>query len=272
MHILLHPGFHKTGTSSLQGGARTQIDRLAAHLQFRNTADLPRSARSARRFSARPERINLRKFADDFAQELGNVAPDGPQNLLISSEDLCGTLPGLRGVMSYDAVPSLMNVATAVLQSRFGGDARITLWFTTRTRESWLRSMWYQNLRAQRLTEDFAAFRPLLARAAELDAVVTGVNMRLGGRTRVIATPIEECGPAPLGPLGAALDLLGIPADGLAPLPARNAQPEGAAEELLALNNSDLDDSALIEAKREVLRRYRRAGQTRRTDPERTTR
>lgn len=269
MRILLHPGFHKTGTSSLQGGAQTQIDRLAAHLQFHNTADLAQSARAARRYSARPERINLRKFADAFAQDLRTVPSDGPRTLLISSEDLCGTLPGLRGVLTYDAVPSLMNVATAVLRSRFGTAADITLWFTTRERESWLRSVWYQNLRAQRLTEDFADFRPMLARAAALDAVVAGVIRRLDRRARVIATPIETCGSAPLGPLAAALDLLAIPRDGLTPLPARNAQPDGAAEELLALNRSDLGDSAVIEAKRAVLRRYRQAGQTRRSDPER---
>jgi len=82
----------------------------------------------------------------------------------------------------------------------------------------------------------------------------------------VIATPIESCGAGPLGPLGTALGLLDIPGDGLPPLPARNAQPDGAAEELLALNRSDLGDDALTEAKRAVLRRYRQAGQTRRVD------
>lgn len=269
MRILLHPGFHKTGTSSLQGGVQTQTDRLSEFLQFRNTADLRESARAARRFSARPEKINLWRFAIAFRAELGSVQRDGPQALLISSEDLCGTLPGLRGVLSYEAVPSLMNVAVAVLKSCFGNGAEITLWFTTRTGENWLRSVWYQNLRAQRLTEDFETFRLLLARAAELDAVVARVAARIALQGRVISTPIETCGAPPLGPLGAALDLLDIRTEGLPPLPARNAQPEGAAEELLALNRSDLADEALVEAKREVLRRYRRAGQTRRPDPQR---
>lgn len=272
MLILLHPGFHKTGTSSLQGGAQAQMERLRGHLQLRITADLPLSARAARRFAARPERINLTRFAEALAQELAGVDPDGPRVLLISSEDLCGTLPGLRGVVDYDAVPSLMNVAVAVLTARYGSAARITLWFTTRGRERWLRSIWYQNLRARRLTEDFDAFRPRLARAAEHDRVVGLTRDRLNGRARVVATPIEVCGAQALGPLGTALTLLELPQEGLAPLPARNTQPEGAAEELLLLNRSEMTDDAVVAAKRAVLRRYRKAGETRRVPAERTPR
>ncbi|QGX99624.1 hypothetical protein EI983_15665 [Roseovarius faecimaris] len=264
MRILLHPGFHKTGTSSLQRGAEARMDVLAPHLRLMVTADVIEAARAARKFSAQPDMTLLRSFAERLAEAVEPLDPSDPRALLISAEDLSGYIPGHHGVAGYDAAPPLMNVATAVLRSHFGPDAEVTIWYTTRTARDWQRSVYWQNLRALRLTQEFEEYRVTLTHAARLGDVVRAVADRLGPRARVTHTPIENCGATPLGPLGAALDLLGIPTDDIAPLPAHNVQPDGAAEELLALNRSDLDDTALADAKREVIRAHRRLGYTHR--------
>lgn len=264
MRILLHPGFHKTGTSSLQRGAEARMAALGPHLRLLVTANVIEAARAARKFSAAPHIDLLRRFAECFADAVENLDPADSRAVLISCEDLSGYIPGHHGVAGYDAAPPLMNVATAVLRSHFGDAAQVTIWYTTRAAPDWKRSVYWQNLRAMRLTEDFDSYAPRLHHAAKLDAIVEAVRFRLGKRAEVRQCAIEECGATALGPLGAALDLLRIPTDGLSPLPAQNVQPEGAAEELLALNRSELDDATLAEAKRDVLQRLRRAGETRR--------
>lgn len=264
MRVLLHPGFHKTGTSSMQRGAMARMPRLARHLRFLNNDDLARATRAARRYSQTRDPQDLHRFAEAFDLCLDAVSPDDPRALLISSEDLSGYMPGHHGVITYDAAAPLMNVATATLAARFGTDAGIIVWFTTRAPAAWARSAYYQILRAHRVTDSYESYHPVLAGASHLQEIVDEVAARVQGRARVVTSAIEEIGPKPLGPLGEALALLGIPATGLAPLPAQNVQPEGAIDALLALNRSDLDDDALAEAKRRLIRTYRQQGETRR--------
>lgn len=240
------------------------MDVLAPHLRLMVTADVIGAARAARRFSAQPDMPLLRGFAERFAEAIAPMDPGDPRALLISCEDLSGYIPGHHGVAGYDAAPPLMNVATAVLRSHFGDAAEVTIWYTTRTARDWQRSVYWQNLRALRITQGFEDYRATLTHAARLADVVQAVARRIGPRARVTHTPIEACGATPLGPLGAALELLGISADDVAPLPALNVQPDGAAQELLALNRSALDDAALAQAKREVIRAHRRRGDTHR--------
>ena len=257
MRILLHPGFHKTGTSSLQRGLERLADRLAPDLRFMLTAEVMAATRAARRYATRPGAGRLSEFSKALIQSLDEAELDDARTLLISSEDLAGPLPGTRNITTYDAAPALVLAATASLAERFGSNAQITVLCTTRTPQDWQRSVWYQCLRAQRLTKDFETFRPRLSRAAQLDDVVSAIREHVGSAAQVVECPIETCGAAPLGPLGVALDLLQVPVSDLPPLRAHNVQPAGAAEELLALNRSDLDDTALADAKREVVRKYR---------------
>ncbi|SEK74129.1 hypothetical protein SAMN05443999_102166 [Roseovarius azorensis] len=258
MRILLHPGFHKTGTSSLQRGALARAHDLDPHLRVLLTPGIPGAARAARRYSAQRSARTMARFSDEFAAAIRQLDAHDPRALMISSEDLGGHLPGLRDVTTYLAAPALVHAAVAVLRARFGARAEITVWFTTRAAAPWLQSLYWQNLRAQRLTDDFETFRACLAPAADHARIVGETRDMVGSEAEVQSCDIETCGATPLGPLGAALDLLGLSGDHLAPLPRHNLQPEDAASELLALNRSALADNALAEAKRAVLRKYRR--------------
>lgn len=258
MRILLHPGFHKTGTSSLQRGALARARDLEPHLRMLLTPDILGAARAARRHSAQPSAQTLTRFSEEFAAAVRPLKADDPRALMISSEDLSGHLPGLRGITTYRAAPALVQAAVAVLRAQFGAATAICVLFTTRAPDPWLKSLYWQNLRAQRLTDDFEIFRARLAPAADHARIVNETRTILSAQADVQSRDIETCGATPLGPLGAALDLLGVPLDPLAPLPRHNRQPEDAARDLLALNRSALPDDVLAEAKREVLRTYRR--------------
>lgn len=231
------------------------------------THDVLAATRMAKRYSAYGDHSDLCRFAEAFTTSIRHAAADDPRALLITSEDLCGYIPGNHGVTSYAAAAPLINVATAVLRAHFGPTAAISVLFTTRNAHDWQKSVWWQNLRALRLTEDFETYSRRLIRAADLDRILDMVDARIRHHAAVLESAIEDCGSERLGPLGPALDHLGVPCNGLGPLPSHNVQPDGAAEELLALNRSDLTDEALIEAKREVLRRFRAAGATQQPRP-----
>ena len=258
MRILLHPGFHKTGTSSLQRGAMARADDLAPHLRVLLTPDIIKAARAARRYSTTRSPDLLARFSDHFQTSITSQSRDDPRALLISSEDLGGALPGLSGVGTYDAAPDLMLAASSALRAHFGAQAQITIWFTTRETGPWLKSLYWQNLRAHRLVDDFETFRDQFAPAADMGRIVTNTRAAIGDQALVTATALETIAQHRAGPLGAALDLLDIPSQTLAPLGAHNLQPADAADALLALNRSEIDDASLKDAKRELLRMYRR--------------
>jgi len=262
MRILLHPGFHKTGTSSLQRGGAAQLDRLSNRMQLMLTPDLIEAARAARHYSERSTDEYLDRFTKEFHSSVATRDSSDRRPLLISSEVLSGHLPGLRGVKTYAAAPALARAAVNILHRHYGAEARITVWFTTREPEAWLRSLYWQNLRAQRLTEEFEPFRDRMAPAADHIAIVDEARRCLGTTAQVETACIEEIGPEPLGPLGAALRYLEVSTEGLVPTPQHNTQPDNAARDFLALNRSALGDKALSEAKRKVLRRYRLAEQS----------
>ena len=261
--ILIHPGFHKTGTSSLQRATSAQARLLAPRLRVLLTDDIRPAIHVARRHSVRPDPRRLDTFTSNFAECLSGVDTHDPRPLLISAEALSGQIPGRKGITGYDTAPDLLERAVTVLHQTFGDGADIDLWFTTRDPEAWKRSAYYQNLRSTRLTEGFGTYGPKLDRAARLDQVVEAVRDRLAGRARVTATRIETCVDLPLGALDIALDRLGVDKTGLRPEPPHNTQPPDAAEALLRLNRSSLSDEALSTAKRELLRRYRHMAENR---------
>lgn len=263
--VLIHPGFHKTGTSSLQRGAEGNAALLAERLRFWNTSNVLDCVKVGRRYAAGGDPVLLARFAERVGALMAVLDTDDPRPILISSEDIAGILPGLRDTWGYDAAPDLLETMVAEVETAVPG-AQITVWFTTREAEPWQRSVYWQNLRATRLTEDFTTYQPRLAHAARLDDIVALTAERLAGRAEVTSTRIEACADDPLGPLGYALALLGVPADGLPPLPAQNVQPDGAADALLAMNRSDIPDAELPDAKRAYLKSLRKSGQTRR-DP-----
>lgn len=262
MRIMIHPGFHKTGTSSLQRGLMAAAETLAPRLRFLLMTDMPDVIQATRRYSKKPTQANLGKFADRFREILQDHDSADARPLLISSEDLSGLIPGKFDITAYDASPDLMETAASVILDSWGETAQIDIWYTTRAPDAWQRSVYYQVLRGIRLTDDFDTYSSATARAARLDDIVAETARRLDGRARVGAGRLEDSAGTPLGPLGALLDRLGIPSDDIAPLPVENVQPAGVAEELLALNRSDLDDEALVEAKRDLLNRHRRQGRT----------
>jgi hypothetical protein len=253
--ILLHPGFHKTGTSSIQQFFWINREGLAPQLQLYLLRHLRPAADLAMRFARTGNPILIA----DMVEALDAVFRDHPplaDTLLLSCEGLSGHLPGWPGVDDYAAAPITIAAVATYLADRFPV-AEIAVLLTTRAPGAWLHSAWRHHLAGQRLQLDFPQFAARHAQAPDLAAVAADIAEAIAP-VRVLTLPLEQATQKPLGPGGAVLDLIDLPEAlrlTLTPAAHSNPGPDAAlAADLLALNRSDLPDEALA-ARKTRLRR-----------------
>lgn len=259
--VVVHPGFHKTGTTSVQHTLAHNAQLLAPHVDVALQAQTRQIGRAARQYSAQPTQLHLSRFAFAVADFLDGRDRADDRPLLLSDEDFCGHLPGRKGLMDYGAAQALMAQMAEVIQAHFGAGTKLHLHFTTRAPEAWLRSLWWQNLKALRLTEDLVAYSARMRDAADLDWIVSSVRSAV--QAEVSAARLEQSKDDALGPLRHLLELAGVPGAVIAkvkPLPQKNRQPEGAAAHLLALNRGEMDNAALKAAKAAYMQNLRAKG------------
>lgn len=251
MRVILHAGFHKTGTSSVQATLRANRRRLKPHLRVILRPAMVAACDSARAYSISGDPLDLALFQYELAQLAEGWDVRDTRPVLISAEDLCGHMPGRHGLAGYDAAPQLMLTAAQTL-AEIRPEARVEFIFTTRAAEPWLASCHAQHLRAMRMRLDRAEFARAWRGAADLPALVATIAQVLAPRA-VHQAALEDCAHRRLGPLDPILDILALPdrlRAALVPQPPANRAPSPARQaELLRLNRSDLSDGELKRAK-----------------------
>ena len=244
--ILLHPGFHKTGTSSIQHFLWANRQVLApqfAPVMLRHLKPVVRMACRFSRFKNPVDLIDLVP-ALDHAMEEARIAPH--QDIVISCEGLLGHLPGWPDVDSYAAAPALVAYYAGYLTDRHpAADLRIVL--TTRDAPDWLFSAYRHHLQGRRLTLTPEEFARRHAGAADLDAVADAVAAAVD--VPVMTVALSDMRDFPGGPGAAICDLMDLPDATVAqlkPVGRGNAGPEEALwRRFLDLNRSDLADRAV---------------------------
>jgi len=251
-HVIVHAGFHKTGTTSVQNTLRANRDLLDGTARIYLRSDMIATCEAARAFSAGSDAsdlIDVRNSAAAMAVSwhLGDL-------VLMSSEDLSGHMPGRKGLKGYQAAPALLQALCAgILDAQPA--AQLTVFFGTRGAEAWLRSCHAQHVRVTRHQLDAADYAERYKDSAKLDADIARVAAALDP-INVTSARLEDC-VGPLGPLDPILDLAELPPDlraTLRPAPRANAaaSPEGLAQ-MLALNRGHLRGPALRNAKRAIM-------------------
>lgn len=252
MVIVLHVGFHKTGTTSVQSSLAAHAAALAdaAHVETLHLSDgLSKATESARTYS---------QFMGEMALGAGMQAwalglPDlGARHLLVSSEDFAGHMPGRFGLFDYRAAVRTVPAAVAALKARFPAAKPVVL-VTTRAAEPWLRSLHWQLAKHPFLTLKQRRFCKDYARAADFDSVIKPMTEALAGLADVSVQPLESLTTRRLGPVDAVYDLAGLPdplRDRLAPVPVQNRQVlDGMADQFVRLNRAKLPPDELRRAK-----------------------
>ncbi len=242
MQVLIHAGFHKTGTTSVQNALRQNRARLKPHLRLFLPGKLTALCRAARAYSAERQPMDEGLIRFEAAELAQRWHPDDPRPILISSEDLSGHMPGRKGLTTYDATPQILALIAEAVQLA-QPMARLAFHFSTRDPAAWIRSCYVQHLRALRMTEDIVTYTQRMAASADLDDVVDRVA-RVVAPIPVTRCRLEECTANPLVPILDRLDLPEGISDTLArPAPAFTAPPQAWIDAVLDLNRSALDQA-----------------------------
>lgn len=247
----IHAGFHKTGTTTLQLLLRKNKALLSDHAQILLRDDMLRVCTAARGYSATKSALDLGLVQYELAEVLEGL-PNTPQDIILSSEDLAGYMPGRRNVKDYAAAPPLMMALADTILALHPG-AEITFFFTTRAAQPWLRSCYAQHLKVVRMVMSGDDYMRDFAASADLDQIVDAVAAAVP-QARVDSIALETAGPDRLGPLDTLLSLANIPqaiCTQIAPVPRANTAPDPEVlTQLLALNRSDLDKDTLAARKK----------------------
>lgn len=252
--ILLHPGFHRTGTSSMQHFLWVNRDLLAPYVTVRLTRHFKPLAQLCTRYAAHQNPLDLTDLIGALDQGFAEYPVQRDRNLLISSEALCGDIPGHGAVKDYSAAPALITYVTGYLQDRFP-EAEIKVILSTRAPEDWLFSTYRHVLRRSRLTLTPEKFARDYAQAADLMGILAEIAEAIAP-LETLYLPLDHALTSPLGPGGALLEQLPVPDDIRASLQKVGIGAAGASkhlwEEFLAINRSDLSHDEMTAQKEQM--------------------
>ena len=260
--LLIHAGFHKTGTSSLQATMRKNADKIADWVRV-NTPDETKDLRLAAWLFARNSDEETEELLREAIQAFfAQFDAQDPRDLLITEEDLAGSMPGRHGKTRYDTAPKTLSILIEELHQTGFADHDIAVLLTLRQTEPWAKSCYSQHLRSRPMVSDLETYMTTPAAKCDLAACADEIA------TAITPVPVhrawlEDIGTLRLGPAEAAIDhlpQLSEHRDVMHPTGIANGTlPEELAETYLALNRQDLDPMELKQAKLQARRAYWRA-------------
>lgn len=228
--LVIHAGFHKNGTSTVQAILRANRKALMPALAIRLKGQMQELISATRGYSTYGTAEALEKVSRRFDALLADLPGMPRRTLLLSAEELSGHMPGRGALTDYRAAPVLMYLFWQRAQIAFP-QTPVHFCFGTRDPAAWQRSAWAEHVKSSGMTLDFAEFCAGYPAAPDLDAVIAEVRSRVPAPVHAFA--LEDCGELDLGPADPVLDLCDLPDDLRASL---IAQP---------LQNTRLDDDTL---------------------------
>jgi hypothetical protein len=255
--IVIHAGFHKTGTSSVQQALRQNRPVLKPYLRSLLKGQMQPLISAARGYSTWGDTLTLEKFRTRFRALLADLDPMPRRVLCLSAEELSGHLPGRGELRDYAVAPVLAATMAEVFATQYPHD-QVTFFYSTRAPDAWLRSAYWEHVRSASLTLDWADYAAQYAGSADLDGVVTAVD--LAQPYPAYSTRLEDDAG---GPLARLLDLCEVPAavrdDLIVPPPANRSGDDTVLQALLDANRAYADPVARAAAKQSILRQAQEA-------------
>lgn len=258
--VLVHAGYHKTGTSSLQDTLRRNRDGLTQHFLFYGQEDFQDAGAYARIYAQRPFAWHKRRFRAAFRSFL-NTIPDG-HDIVLSRETFAGGIPGHRDwrgrpLQGYYATSRvLLPLIRDEVLRRFPL-ADLAFLFTTRDRDSWVTSIHGHLLRSIKLTHDLCEFQTTMAKLPAPEDEVRKIAPHLQPHS-ILTAKLEDHKDRRLGLARVVLDHFNVPDATRHRLSAAKrayqGQPAALRQAFLELNRSNLQGEELKDAKEALLR------------------
>ncbi len=255
--VIVHAGFHKTGTSSLQHYLRANRRALKEHVKIYLKADFATAGDLGRVYGLKPYPWRRRRFATAFRSFLENI-PDG-EVVFLSWEGFSGVMPGHRraitgqiGTYTRAAIPLARSI-TGELRRRFGPDTRVEFLYTLRREDPWIRSVYGHLVRSIRITDDLEGFRDSFRQTPDLEKEAARIARAL--RPVPVHTAwLEDIGTRREGLASVLCDLIDLPADVRAALPRAEAVNAGLSQEAEAAFlrlNREVDDPQTLKREKD---------------------
>jgi hypothetical protein len=253
--IILHAGFHKTGTKTLQETLSINTALLMPHVELylQNGALISSLAHAVLEFSGnrcKQTKADITACAQDFFALLD---PNDPRPVFVSSESLAGHFPGASGVSKYAPAPIAMALIRDAWTAMSGSPAGFETYYSTR-RTGWLASCHWQRLKSNRSTLSLEDYTEKFAGAADHGAIITELCARLGPDA-VHTTALEDMA-HPIDPVLALLGLTHLRDTLTFPPNANTSLGEEARDKLLTLNRSAIWGAEFERAKAVILRKH----------------
>lgn len=245
--IVVHAGFHKTGTTSIQSFLMGNGKHLWPHMALVMPARINEITKVATLHSVFRDPLSLDEYRYRMCAFLRTLDIGKKRHLCISSENLAGLIPGRSGKESYAGCPDLMAATKDALREVFDPDIAITFYLSTRDPQSWLRSSYWQNLRASDLKMDFDAYAETYEAAADFAPILDQTQEALG-TTPLLTRRMEDTVGMEFGPATPIIDLFPLPANARKALSApqvKNHSPDAAIiAQVLEVNRTVFDPEA----------------------------
>ena len=95
--FLIHAGFHKTGTSSLQRTIEQNAEALADPVRVITKDEASTLRRAAQLYALAGDDEALELLTESIAALLAKIDPSETRDVVLSEEDLCGLIPWRHG-------------------------------------------------------------------------------------------------------------------------------------------------------------------------------
>ncbi len=252
--IILHAGFHKTGTSSIQATLRENRIALKKYAALRLRWHMQELVSATRGYSTWRDPLTLIKAQDRFEKLMDGLPGMPRRTLIISDEELAGHLPGRGDLADYSAAPVLLYAFWEIMTKRYP-EAEIMLYLSTRAPETWLKSAHWEHVKSSNMTMDMEAFHERYHAASNLEGMVSEIASRVP--CPVHHTALEDCRDLPLGPADPLLDLCDLPlslrSELVAPPPMNTRLSDDILNAMIAANKANPTSSARKAAKAAIL-------------------
>jgi hypothetical protein len=252
--VIIHAGFHKTGTTSLQQALRSNRPALKPYIRSLMRGTMTDVVHAARGFSTWRDPISFEKFGRRFHALLSGVGDMPRRTLCLSAEELSGHLPGRGALSDYSAAPLLAAEMARIIREIAPG-ADLQFFYSTRAPEPWLRSAYWEHVKSSSLTLDWPDYAQTYAGSANLDLIVDRIVDTVPHK--VHRARLEDHARDPIGPAAALLPLCGVPDDLIRDLPpvkrANERHDDAVLLALLAANRDYADRDARKAAKAAIL-------------------
>lgn len=252
--VVIHAGFHKTGTSTVQQVLRINRPALKPYLRSLLKGQMPEVISAARGFSTWGDAISLAKFASRLTATLSALPAMPRRTLCLSAEELSGHLPGRGALRDYGAAPVLAAEMAGVVERVFPR-AELAFFYSTRAPDIWLQSAYWEHVKSSSLTLGWDDYARAYGASADLDAVADAVAA--AQPHPVHRARLEDSASRCAGPASPLLDLCAVPPEvqsgAILPPPVNERRDPAILLALLAANRDYTDRDARAAAKRAIL-------------------